>query len=195
MLYKGQMTGIVQITSSRVLAAMAHPARRRLLDVLAVDGPSTVTSMASRTGMAVGSASHHLKALAEAGLVTEAPELAKDRREHWWRAPTDSLSWSTKDFEGDAAGAVIAEAAATLNLEHHVDKVRAWRRQEPEVRARWDDAAFATDYWLQLNPGELRELSSELNELLARWRDRALPVDGEERSSVFVFAHGIPAVP
>ena len=42
------------ITDSRVLAAMAHPLRRRLLDALKVDGPSTASMLANRTGQAIG---------------------------------------------------------------------------------------------------------------------------------------------
>ena len=61
------------------LAALAHPFRSRIMDALKVDGPSTASMLASRTGQAVGNASHHLKVLAEAGLVEEAPELARDR--------------------------------------------------------------------------------------------------------------------
>lgn len=48
-----------------------------MLDALTVDGPSTASMLAKRTGQAVGNASHHLKVLAGAGLVEEAPELAK----------------------------------------------------------------------------------------------------------------------
>ena len=67
------------------LAALAHPFRSRIMDALKVDGPSTASMLAARTGQAVGNASHHLKVLAAAGLVEEAPELARDRRERWWR--------------------------------------------------------------------------------------------------------------
>ena len=67
------------------LAALAHPFRARMMDALKVDGPSTASMLAARTGQAVGNASHHLKVLAAAGLVEEAPELARDRRERWWR--------------------------------------------------------------------------------------------------------------
>src|SRR5262249_7902446 len=48
------------VTDSRVLAAMSHPLRRRLLDALAVDGPSTITTLAERTGQASGNVSHHV---------------------------------------------------------------------------------------------------------------------------------------
>jgi len=184
-----------RVTSSKVLAAMAHPARRRLLDVLAVDDAATVSAMAVRTGLAVGSVSHHLRVLAEAGLVEEAPDRAKDRREHWWRAATSGLSWSTRDFEGDATAEVVAAAASTLNLEHHVDKVRAWQSAPAELRERWSDAAFATDSWLLLTPDELAELSVELNDVLRRRYERTTLDDDPARISVFVFAHGVPAEP
>jgi DNA-binding transcriptional ArsR family regulator len=184
-----------RVTSSAVLAALANPTRRRLLDVLAVDGPSTVSHLASRTGTAVGSVSHHIAMLSRAKLVVEAPDLAKDRRERWWRAANTTVTWSTSDFEGDAASEVVAEAAATMNLEHHVDKARAWQARSPDEQAGWLDSAFATDYWLRLTPAELRELSQELAEVLDRWYTREVPEDGMPRSSIFVFAHGIPAEP
>ncbi|MFI1864047.1 ArsR/SmtB family transcription factor [Streptomyces jumonjinensis] len=57
---------IRQITDSRVLAAMAHPLRRRLMDVLKVEGPGTVSALAGRTGQAVGNVSHHIRVLARA---------------------------------------------------------------------------------------------------------------------------------
>jgi DNA-binding transcriptional ArsR family regulator len=56
------------ITDSRVLAAMAHPLRRRLLDALKVDGPSTASMLANWTGQGIGNISHHMKVLANAAL-------------------------------------------------------------------------------------------------------------------------------
>src|SRR4029453_1967056 len=89
------------LTDAKALAAMANPFRSRILDALAVDGPSTASALAQRTGQAVGSASHHLKVLAEAGLVVEAPELARDRRERWWRLVAPSTRWSRAEFATD----------------------------------------------------------------------------------------------
>jgi DNA-binding transcriptional ArsR family regulator len=184
----------MQITSADVLAALSNLGRRRLLDVLAVDGPGTVSTLADRTGMAVGSVSHHLKVLLRAGLVEEAPSLAKDRREHWWQQASSSIGWASKDFEDEPASQAIASAATTLNLEHHLAKVRTWHAEAEEVRRPWEDAAFATDTWLQLTPDELLEMAGEVNQLLKRWHDRS-PDDRAERSPVFVFAHGFPSVP
>lgn len=36
-----------------------------------------------------------MRILAEAGLVTEAPELARDRRERWWQRVPGNLRWVT----------------------------------------------------------------------------------------------------
>lgn len=79
-------------TDSPMLAAMAHPLRRRLLDTLSADGPANVSMLAARTGQAVGNVSHHLKTLAEAQLIAEAPEHASNRREHWWAAADSSTA-------------------------------------------------------------------------------------------------------
>jgi DNA-binding transcriptional ArsR family regulator len=69
---------------------MTHPLRRRLLSLLKLDGPSTASVLAQRTGQAVGNISHHLHALAAADLIEEVPELARDRRERWWRRTLSS---------------------------------------------------------------------------------------------------------
>ena len=182
-----------QVAEAAVLSAVAHPLRRRLLDVLRVDGPGTASTLAAATGSAVGNVSHHLKVLARAGLVEEAPELARDRRERWWRPAVDALRWSTPDFADDPAAAAAGAAAESLGLARQVELVRAWA-QDPAAHAEpWGSAAFATDSWLRLSPEELAELSRELLALVDRWRDR--PDDGQERVPVFLLARGFPARP
>src|SRR6188508_656138 len=105
---------IRRLTEAKALAALAHPFRARSMDALKVDGPSTASALAARTGQAVGSASHHLKVLYEAGLVEEAPELAKDRRERWWRLVDPGTRWSRADFADDTAAVTAAYAAEAL---------------------------------------------------------------------------------
>src|SRR5919112_2174624 len=95
--------GVRTVTDAKALSAMANPFRSRMMDALKVDGPSTASALAERTGQAVGSASHHLKVLAEAELVVEAPELARDRRERWWRLAAPGTRWSRQEFADDTA--------------------------------------------------------------------------------------------
>lgn len=179
------------VTDYRVLAALANPLRRRVLDLLRVHGPQTASLLAGRTGAAVGSLSHHLKVLAGHGLVVEAPELAKDGRERWWRAGAGALQWDSRDFAGDPAGEAAAQASAWLALERQVGYVRADLEREPDPA--W--AGFNTDAFLRLSPDELAELSREVVAVVDRWREREVPDDGAVREPVFFLARGLRADP
>jgi DNA-binding transcriptional ArsR family regulator len=185
---------IRSLTEAKALAALAHPFRARIMDALKVDGPSTASALAQRTGQAVGSASHHLKVLAEAGLVVEAPELAKDRRERWWRLAARGTRWSRQEFAEDTAAVAAAHAAEALAFQRQVDRTREWM-SNAESDPVWDDASFATQQWLRVSPDELHQVAEELIEVLLRWSDRTPPDDGVQREPVFVFARGFPTQP
>jgi DNA-binding transcriptional ArsR family regulator len=184
-----------QIADSRVLAAMSHPLRRRLLSLLKLDGPSTASVLAQQTGQAVANVSHHLRTLAAADLIEEVPELAKDRRERWWRRSDLRLVWSSRDFVGDAASEAVARAAESLNLDYQVSVIRKWAEAPDDERERWPDGPFASDSWMRMTDAELAEFSAELNALILRWADRSIPGDGAQRQPVFVFARGVPGQP
>jgi DNA-binding transcriptional ArsR family regulator len=184
-----------QITDSRVLAAYSHPLRRRLLDALSVDDAATASMLAEATGQAVGNVSHHLKVLAAAQLIEEAPELARDRRERWWRRTSRGLRWSSEDFHGDPAAEAIAEAALSLNLARQFEIVRRWYAASDDERAAWPTGPFSTGSWLKLTDGELAALSEELIALLDRYDRLGEAHDGVRREPVFVFANGAPGRP
>jgi DNA-binding transcriptional ArsR family regulator len=190
----GRRDQVQTITDAAALAAMANPFRSRMLDALAVDGPSTASALAARTGQAVGSASHHLKVLAQAGLVEEVPELARDRRERWWRLVAMSTRWSRAEFANDAGAVTAALAAESVALQRHFERARDWLANS-EAAGEWDASAFATQTWISLSPAELRELSEQLGVFLREWRTRDIPDDGAERENVFIFARGFPAQP
>ena len=79
--------------------AFHHPIRRWLTELLGVEGPANVGQLAARTGLAVGSVSHHLKVLHRQDLIEPAPDLARDTRESWWRLKPRPMSWSVEDFD------------------------------------------------------------------------------------------------
>jgi DNA-binding transcriptional ArsR family regulator len=185
---------IRRLTEAKALAALAHPFRARIMDALKVDGPSTASALAQRTGQAVGSASHHLKVLADAELVVEAPELAKDRRERWWRLAAPGTRWSRQEFADDTAAVAAAHAAEALAFQRQVERTREWMANA-ESDPVWDDAAFATQHWLRLSPEELLQVAEEVIEVLLRWSDRPAPDDDVHREPVFLFARGFPAQP
>ncbi|MFH9350107.1 ArsR/SmtB family transcription factor [Kitasatospora sp. NPDC017646] len=192
----GQPRGSREIQDSRVLAALTHPLRRRLIDLLKVDGPATVGKLAERTEQAVGNVSHHLKVLAESGLIEEAPELARDRRERWWRLADRELSWTRADFDGDPVTEAVADAAGSILLERQVELVREWSVRRGGYGPDWrDGCSVATQAWLRLTPEEARELAADLHEVIQKWAHRPVPEDGMDRVTVLAFAHSVPARP
>lgn len=181
------------LTEARALSAMAHPLRARILDALAVDGPSTASALATRTEQAVGNVSHHLKILAAARLIQEAPELARDRRERWWRLTSPSTRWSSAELVDDPAAVDAALAAERLHLTRQHERARAWLDTGKPDDA-WADAAFALQRWFRLTPDELRELNGELLAVLDRWAARDVDAD-PAREPVLVYGRGFPAQP
>ena len=89
--------GTCEITTEAALHALAHPLRLRLLGLLRIDGPATASGLAKRVGESSGSTSYHLRQLAVAGFIEEAPELGT-KRERWWRAAHRETSWSPAQF-------------------------------------------------------------------------------------------------
>jgi DNA-binding transcriptional ArsR family regulator len=186
--------GVRTLTEAKALSALANPFRARMIDALKVDGPSTASALAARTGQAVGSASHHLKVLSEAGLVVEAPELAKDRRERWWRLANRGTQWSAADLLDDPAALSAAREAEALGLRRQVERAREWMANA-ETTPEWLAVSFATQHWLKVTPDELNELAEQVNELFSNWSMRDIPDDGQEREPVLVFARGFPTQP
>lgn len=180
-----------EVHDSKVLAAMAHPLRRRLLDILRVDGPATASVLAAATGQAVGNISHHLKVLAGSDLVEEAPELARDRRERWWRRAPAVLAWSPADFPDDP----VAAAAESLVLDRQSDLARQWFARRDTYPEPWRRAAFTSDHWARLSVAELAELEKRVLALLTELSDREVPDDGEERELVFLTVRAVPGQP
>jgi DNA-binding transcriptional ArsR family regulator len=72
---------------SAVFAAISHPARRRMLDLL-VDGERPVNSIAVNFEMTRPAVSQHLRVLMDAGLVTE----QRHGRERRYRLAPERLS-------------------------------------------------------------------------------------------------------
>ncbi len=164
------------------------------MEVLTLDGPATVTKLAHRTGQAVGNVSHHLKVLARAGLAAEAPELARDKRERWWRQVPAVTQWSIAEVGDDVSDRIIAEETEQEALAYHVRWVRQWSRRREAYDEAWVRAAYAGDAWVRLTAEELTELGRRIDAVIREFTaDRK--DDEQARESVFVFAHAVPAEP
>lgn len=180
-----------------VLIAFHHPTRRWLAEILELEGPTTVGRLARRSGLAVGSVSHHLKALHQRGFIEPAPDLARDTRESWWRATPRRLSWTRDDFEAGTMGRRVAEAAETENFRHQVRAVQQWLSSAHDADEQWSRSASSTDTLVSATAEQLADLSRQLAEVIASWSDQCLSDRAKHpdavRKPVRVIARAFPS--
>lgn len=166
----------------------------RLYQVLMADGPATASSLSKRLEKPVGLLSYHLTQLARYDLIVEAPELAKDGRERWWRA-TGPVSWRRSDFLDDPASLAVMAAASRTLFDNHVERMQAFRAELDSLGEQWVDASRGSDNWFRLSADEMRELAADLNTVFGKWKLREIPDDGKERTDVFAFFWTFPSRP
>jgi DNA-binding transcriptional ArsR family regulator len=152
-----------------LLVAYHHPVRRWLCELLTVDGPANVGQLAARTGLAVGSVSHHLKALHRQDLIEPAPGLARDTRESWWQIRPQPLTWSVDDFAEGTLGRRVAEAAEGENVRHQVRAIRDWMSQAGHDDPAWRQAAESVDTLAFATVEQLDDLGDRLTRLVVAW--------------------------
>lgn len=119
------------VMTSAMLKALANPLRRRIINALVRRGHARAADLAAELDVAANTLSFHLRVLAEAGLVEESPEHARDRRDRVWKpAAIHSLELGTPEhpMEDPAAGV----AFMGLIAEEHSELMRRVVRWAPE---------------------------------------------------------------
>lgn len=149
--------------SPATLKALANPLRRSILHHLGVHGPGNSTTIAEAIGESSGTTSYHLRQLAGAGLITEAPERAKGR-ERWWRVVRadrrmpDLTTLAPEDR-------LAAEALMRAGFEEDLDLLRAaFERRGP--RAGWSQGSRSGGF---MTLEEMQEFHDEYLKLLNRF--------------------------
>jgi DNA-binding transcriptional ArsR family regulator len=109
--------GIVTVTSSEQFKALGHPMRHRLLFALG-RSEATISQLAATLGSNKGNVAHHLKVLADAGLV----ELAGTRHvrggtEQYYRRAFERLQVENAGGPTEAAFSAVAAEIATAESE------------------------------------------------------------------------------
>ena len=174
----------------RILRAIAHPTRNRILSELFAVGGLRAADIARLLDIPANQASFHLRQLAKYGLVEEAPDEARDKRDRVWRlADRDGITFNTEDMVsqpgGEAAYEVFRRSAVAWG-HHLVDRAYA---RDRERRGRNSVAEWA----LRLNRDEAEQVMRELGEVVDRWRTDAREDDDRETYSVFTVLQPFPA--
>lgn len=196
------MTEPRRLTDPDMLKGLTHPLRRRLYRLLLQLGPSTVTLLGEHVDGDPGQLSYHLRELGRRGFIEEAPELARDRRERWWRVVPGAVSWSVQQF-ADPADRAIAETVYRDLVADQFERLRAFESSKQDWPEEWVGASTTSNNYLRLTPDELHALGAELDEVLRRWAalGRIDPASRPEerpddrRENVFLFLHAFPEKP
>ncbi len=153
----------------RILRAIAHPTRNRILSELFASGSLRAADIARIVDIPANQASFHLRQLAKYGLVEEAPDEARDKRDRVWRlADAEGISLRTRDMieqpGGEAAYAVFQRNAVAWG-HHLVDRALAHDPGEERRKS-------VSEYALRLTPDESEELMREMSAVVEAWRAR-----------------------
>ncbi len=164
------------------LVALHHPARRRLYELLLIEGPASVGELAKRSGLAPGSVSHHMKPLHRSGFVEPDPRLARDTRQSWWRAVSRSLAWESEVFQPGTAAYQVGLLAEYANVAHQNQATVQWMRTREQLPSSWRNAFLVQDSFVRATPEQSEELSSRLQQVITDWRLDCLASEKTEPS-------------
>lgn len=186
---------MVMYDDPRILRAIAHPTRNRVLHELSAAGSLRAADIARRIDVPANQASFHLRQLAKYGLVEEDPDAGRDRRDRVWRlVDPDGIRFRTADMlaqpGGRAAYSVFRRNAVEWG-QHLVERAYAETADETARRS-------VSEYSLLLTRDEAVQLMEEVAVVIERFRDagRASREEGErETYSVLNLIQPYPDLP
>lgn len=152
--------------TTAMLKAFANPLRRRILQVFAAREFVRAADVADVLGEPANKVSFHLRVMADAGLIVEAPEKARDRRDRVWTPVRGAFTVGSP--EHPVADETLGNAVLVALAEDHIELVRrvaTWSAEYIAGRAAEDHATFSR-HSLRLTPEEYRELNETLHQLI-----------------------------
>ncbi|MBC3839619.1 helix-turn-helix transcriptional regulator [Streptacidiphilus sp. 4-A2] len=118
--------GMREITDLEALAATAHPLRRRLQDLLEVEGPATAAQLAGRTRQPVENIVRHLGILAQTRIVEEADGPAGGPDGRPWQLSAAQTQTQTNGLADDPVTRAVIVAMLSVLHERHSQFLRDW---------------------------------------------------------------------
>ncbi len=164
-----------RLTKAVEMAALAHPLRLDLLDLLVVNGAMTASEAGRELNQNPSNVSWHLRKLAEHGFVRQAQQ--GSGRQRPWKIVAESLTWGD-----DAAADVQAAALLDVAVEREVQVLRSALAAHGDESPAWRNATTLSQARLWLTADEAVELGAQITALIATTADRlgdpALRPDG-----------------
>lgn len=162
------------LADTRTLRAMAHPLRAALLDAIRTYGPLTATEAAAQVDDTPSNCSFHLRTLAAAGLIEQAP--SDDGRRKPWRAVRLRLVLEPgTTVESRSA----FQVAADLLHRRAQQGLSEWSERRAEAPQEWQDASFSSLLNLRLSAAELAAVQAAVNTVLAPYVQEQVARDAD----------------
>lgn len=158
----------LRLTDSRMMRALAHPARIAIWTHLGLEGPATATECAAIAGLTPSACSYHLRTLARYGFVEADREHSADGRERPWRVKILAIDVPAG---GESPAQRVAARLLNDNVRASAEELRySFAERHSEYPAEWQ-AALGTSYdVLHLTPEELTTLRARLAGLFGEYR-------------------------
>ena len=167
--------------TTAMLKAYAHPLRRQMIRLFARRGHLRAADVAEDLGVAPNSASFHLRVLADAGLIEEAPEHARDRRDRVWKSRKGSINLGGPEHPvpDEALGTAMVRSLAEDHQEM-MARVVAWTPEYLSGRATEIHAAFS-QRMARLTESEFDAVMERVQEVITEAVDAHDPNDPDGR--------------
>jgi DNA-binding transcriptional ArsR family regulator len=173
------------MSDPRMLRAVAHPIRGRILDELGATGPMRAADIGEALGIPANQASFHLRQLAKYGAIVPAPEAARDKRdraykladERGFRLDVDTME---KQPGGAAAVRVFRDTKAAW-VHRLVDEAFAFTKEK-------DTTTSIIETAMRMTKAEANEFIKEVDEVADRWRLKTRGRATERRTYAFYCA-------
>ncbi|MCC3764024.1 helix-turn-helix domain-containing protein [Glycomyces sp. TRM65418] len=164
---------LMKITDPERMKALAHPARMAVFDFLAtrrVQGfeGATATEIAEVAGMTPSAMSYHLRTLARAGFIEEAPSRG-DARERLWRMTIESFSIAAEP-DAPESHRVIERTMGEAFREQQERNFSRWLDQR-SAHPRLREASFTQQGHIRLTVEEAEEFARRYMELEQEYVD------------------------
>jgi DNA-binding transcriptional ArsR family regulator len=161
----------LRIRDPKIMRALAHPARMAIVEhLMTTTAAATATECAEVVGLSPSATSYHLRALARAGLIEEAPSRG-DGRERLWQSPEHGLELDA-DSRNDPEARAAEQDLVTVLLNRQHAKALAWFAVSFDEPADWRDAASFFEARLLVTAEELAELRHSIADLMEPYRYR-----------------------
>lgn len=147
--------------TTTILKAFTHPLRRQILRLFPKHRFLRAADIAQLLDVPANKVSFHLRALADAGLIVEAPEHARDRRDRVWRGSREAVNIGGP--EQPIEDPVLGDAVLKVLIDEHYDVVRRMLAWTPDYTA-----GRTTEVHAEFSQGTVRLTEAEFLAMMKR---------------------------